>query len=271
MHPNARAPHPLRMLRPLLAAALLAACASTPPTAPETQTAVGRFYHYVRSNQDGAQPEQIYQYRASATRLEVGKQVSRCTNSAYVTATFDPARGHGIEFVGGRLARDLSQDAFAWLTYDAAAGALHASIPQANIDERVAIAGAPFIVYDFDLADLNARFAGAAPPRQDFRFAVSLIWPEDGAASIFRDLGWAEARFAGAEPHMEHDALRYDVSGALAGQLWLNAREGHILEARFAQPNHHGYADFRLRLERIEADGAEAWRAARAAHWQGCG
>ncbi len=268
MHPSARAPHPLRMLRPMLAAALLAACATAPPPAPES--AVGRFYHYVRSNQDGTLAEQIYQHRAGATRLEVGKQVAPCTNSAYVTATFDAMRGHGTEFVGGRLARDLSQDAFAWLTYDTPTRTLHASIPPANIDERVAIAGAPFIIYDFDLADLNARFAGAAAPREDFRFAVLLIWPEQGAASIFRDLGWAEARFAGAETHMGRDAVRYDVSGALAGQLWLDAREGHILEARFAQPNHTEYANFRLVLQRVENNGAEAWRAVRAAHWQGC-
>jgi hypothetical protein len=102
------------MLKPFIAAAVaaIAACANAPAAqtiaASDGSAAVGRMYHYTRSNQDGSIPEQIYQYRASATRIEVGKQVSPCTNSAYVTAAFDPERGHGVEFVGGRLARDLS-------------------------------------------------------------------------------------------------------------------------------------------------------------------
>lgn len=247
----------------LLAALALAACASAPET-----PAVGRFYHYVRSNQDGSEPEQIYQYRASATRLEVGKEKSRCTNAAYVTAEFDPARGHAVAFTGGRLGRDLTQDAFAEMTYDG--GVLHASIPAMNLDERVEVEGEPFILYDFDLTDLNARFAGAAPPRVDFRFAVALIWPEDGAEDLFRNLGWANARFAGAETHLDRPALRYNISGGLNGQLWLDAREGHVLEARFAEPNHTEYRDFRLVLQSVDDNGAEAWRAARAGHWEGC-
>lgn len=262
------------MLKPFIAAAVaaIAACANAPAAqtiaASDGSAAVGRMYHYTRSNQDGSIPEQIYQYRASATRIEVGKQVSPCTNSAYVTAAFDPERGHGVEFVGGRLARDLSQEAFAWLTYDE--GSLRARIPAMELDQGVAIAGAPFVVYDFDLADLNARFAGAAPAREDFRFAVSLIWIEDGSDSIFRDLGWAEARFTRAEMHLGREALRYDVDGGLNGQLWLDAREGHVLEARFAEPNHAEYDDFRLVLQSVTDDGETAWREARAAHWRDC-
>lgn len=252
------------MLRTLLAALALAACASAPEPAP----AIGRMYHYVRSNQDGSLPEQIYQYRASATELEVGKQVSRCTNSAFVTATFDPVTGQGTSFTGGRLARDLSQDAFAWLTRED--GALHARVPAANIDQSVAVAGEPYVLYDFDLADLNARFAGQPAPQSDFRFAVVLIWPQENVSEVFRDLGWANARFSGAETHLNRSAHRYALSGGLNGQLWLDAQDGHVLEARFAEPNHTEYADFRLVLQSVHNDGASAWRAARAAHWQGC-
>lgn len=262
MHPKQRGAHPRTMLRSILAALALTACASAP------DPAIGRMYHYVRSNQDGTLPERIYQYRASATALEVGKQVSPCTNAAFVTAVFDPAAGQGVSFTGGRLARDLSQDAFAWLTREN--GALHARVPMANIDQRIAIAGEPYVLYDFDLADLNARFAGAPAPRADFRFAVVLIWPQENTANVFRDLGWVNAAFAAAESHLGRAAYRYDISGGLNGQLWLDARAGHILEARFAEPNHTEYADFRLVLQSVHDDGANAWREARAAHWSGC-
>jgi hypothetical protein len=255
------------MLRPLLAAFALTACATAPePTSPT----VGRLYHYIRSNHDGSAPEQIYQYRASETRLEVGKMVSRCTNAAFVTAELDTFRHQPRELVGGRLGRDLNQEPFAWLTYDADAHQLHARIPPAGIDENVAIDGEPWIIYDFDLSDLNAMSAGRPPLRADFRLAVSLIWPEEGAASPFRNLGWAEARFAAAERHLNRNALRYDLSGALNGQLWLDAREGHVLEARFAEPNHTEYANFRLVLQSVEDDGEASWREARAAHWRDC-
>lgn len=254
------------MLKPLLAALALAGCA----TAPEAPAGVGRLYHYVRSNQDGSLPEQIYQYRASETRVEVGKMVSRCTNAAFVTADLDANTLIPRELVGGRIGRDLNQEPFAWLTYDAASRDLHARIPQAGLDTHVAVDGEPWILYDFDLSELNARLAGRAPAREDFRFAATLIWPEDGAASPFRNLGWADARFAGAERRLDRDALRFEVSGGLNGQLWLDAREGHVLEASFAEPNHTEYESFRLVLESVEDDGAASWREARAAHWRYC-
>jgi hypothetical protein len=254
------------MIRPFIAALTLTACAS----APEAPASVGRLYHYVRSNQDGSLPEQIYQYRASATRVEVGKMVSRCTNAAFVTAELDPNTNLPRELVGGRIGRDLNQEAFAWLTYDPASRDLHARIPQAGLDTRVSVDGEPWIIYDFDLSELNARFAGQAPAQEDFRFAVTLIWPEEGAASPFQNLGWANARFAAAERRLGRDALRFEMSGGLNGQLWLDAREGHALEASFAEPNHMEYENFRLVLQSVEDNGAASWREARAAHWRDC-
>lgn len=249
----------------MFAAVCLVACA-TPPA----PTGVGQMLHYVRSNQDGTLAENIYVYRASPTRLEVGKMVSPCTNAAFVTAELDVAAGHPTQLVGGRLARDGSQDAFAWLTYDAADRSLHASVPAANIDTLVHIGGAPWIIYDFDLSELSALNYGRAPSRSDFSFAVALIWPAPGEADIFRTLGTAHARFSGAETHLGRRTLRYAVSGALNGDLWLDARAGFVVEARFAEPNHTEYADFRLVLQSVTADGAAAWAEARAAHWRGC-
>lgn len=254
------------MLRIILAALALSACAS----APEPTPSVGRLYHYVRSNQDGSEPEQIYQYRASTTRIEVGKMVSRCTNAAFVTAELDPVRHQPRELVGGRLGRDLNQAPFAWLNFDPAARELHARVPQAGVDARLTVDGEPWVLYDFDLSDLNALLTARGPSRENFRFAVALIWPEEGAANPLRNLGWADARFVNAEAHHGRASLRFNVSGALNGQLWLDAGEGHVLEASFAEPNHMEYENFRLVLQSVEPNGAASWRAARAAHWADC-
>lgn len=259
------------MIRSALAAAalvLLPACATAPEPTPTASAPVGRLLTYLRSNQDGTLPETIYQYRASATHLEVGKEVSRCTNAAFVTADMDLERGVGLRFTGGRIARDATQEPFAWLTYEN--GQLHARVPVANVEETVSVAGEPFIIYDFDLSDFNAAHGGRPPAREDFRFAVSLLWPVEGAESVFRDLGWANAGFASAETHLGREALRYDVSGALNGTFWLDAREGHVLEARFAEPNHTEYADFRMVLQRVEDDAAASWLEVRRAHWRDC-
>lgn len=257
------------MIRILAASALLAlsACATA---APEPAPPEGHLLHYVRSNQDGSLAEAIYVYRASATRLEVGKMVDPCTNAAFVTAELDLERGQAMQLVGGRIARDGSQDAFAWLDYDPASRQVHARVPPAGIDAHFTPPSEPWIMYDFDLSDISALQGDGAPDRTDFSFGVMLIWPEDGASEIFRTLGAAHARFAAAETHLQRDALRFDVSGALNGQLWLDARHGHVLEARFAEPNHVGYDNFRLVLQEVHDDGAAAWAEARAAHWRGC-
>src|SRR6185436_13414811 len=68
VHPIGPEAHLSRMsqirfiLSAALAACALAACASAPASARASSPTVGRLYHYVRSNQDGSLPEQVYVY-----------------------------------------------------------------------------------------------------------------------------------------------------------------------------------------------------------------
>lgn len=226
-------------------------------------------FHYIRSNQDGSSPEHIYVYRRDAEHLEVGKSVDPCTNAAFVTASIDPVRGHPLSLVGGRLARDLSQEPFAWLSYDPASGDIHMRVPAANIDDTAQIGGEPWLMYDFDLAELNGFFAGRAAPREDFRYAVGLLMETDSGWG-FVNRGAAFAQYAGAERHHGRMSVRFDVTGALTGRLWLDEQHGFIVQAEFDEPNHAGYDSFRLVLQDVSEDGASAWEAARRAHWEGC-
>ncbi len=259
----------LKPIAALCAVFLIAACASAAGPA-HTSPAIARLYTYVRSNQDGTRPENIYVYRASATELEVGKMAQRCTTAAFVTAELDLARRQPLSLVGGRLARNGAQTPFAWLTYDRTSHRLHAQIPSADIDQYVAIDAEPWTVYDFDLADITGLNAGNAPAPADFDLAVALVWPAQSSRNPFRNLGRANFRYAGGEPRLEREALRFEATGGLNGQLWLDAREGHVLEARFAEPNHAEYRDFRIVLQRVEDNAAARWAAVRAAHWADC-
>jgi hypothetical protein len=246
----------------LLAVLALSACAAAP--APQAPTIL----HYLRSNQDGGLPENVWVYRPDATHVEVYKSVERCGNAAFVTATFDPATLQATQLIGGRVAEDGSQEQFAWL--DVRDGAIHARIPATSLEQTIPLGGANWFLYDFDLADLNARMASKPAPRANFALWAALAWPEDGVRDLFRPLGDINASFVGDDVRFGQPALRYEVRGALHGTIWLDADEGHVMEARFAQPNHPGYANYRLTLEGVSHGGEAEWRDRLRSHWADC-
>ncbi|QGZ93262.1 hypothetical protein [Terricaulis silvestris] len=259
----------------LLSALLLAGCSSAASTAvpAEATDPVGRTAFYVRSNQDGTMPERIIIHRESRARVAVSKQVENCTNAAYVTAQFDLTRGEASQLIGGRLTRESTQEAFATFNANLNDRTINVEVPQASVYERLERIPAPYRLYDFDLADISAMMEGRAAPRENFAFFVVLTWPdESGSGPFVTSRGRADATFIGEAQRQNRDTIRYDVGGALNGSLWLDAREGYVVEARFNEPNHPGYDNYSLVLQRV-ADGHEgeqAWRDALAAHWQGC-
>jgi hypothetical protein len=254
--------------------ALAAACSSAPAATQvraEPADPLGRTTFYVRSNQDGGMRERIIVHRESRTRLAVSKQVERCTNAAYVTADLDLSRNEMARVTGGRLRRDLVQEPIATIAADLNDRTLQVDVPQANLHETLRGVGAPWRLYDFDLADISALMEGKPAPRENWAFFVALAWADDANPGVF-NRGRADARFIGAEERLGHATIRYDVSGALNGSLWLDERDGYVVEARFHEPNHPGYENYALTLERVAegSEGPQAWRDALAAHWQGC-
>jgi hypothetical protein len=257
-------------------AALAAACSSAPAATnnatQETVDPVGSTRFYVRSNQDGSQPERIIVHRESSTRVAVSKQVERCTNAAYVTADLDITRGEASALTGGRLTRELTQEGFATIAADLNARTIQIDVPPANVHERLERVGAPWRIYDFDLADVSAAMEGRPAPHANFGFYVTLAWPNDNNEPFVQNRGRADATFIAEEERQGRQTVRYDVRGALNGSLWLDAQNGYVVEARFAEPNHDGYDNFALVLDRVVAgeDGRQAWQDALASHWQGC-
>lgn len=251
---------------------MLAGCASIVPSPATTGDAI---FHYARSNRDGSLSEHVAQYRSSQTAIAVYKWVEKCTTAAYVTAEMDPALREGRLFVAGKVAKDGSQAKFGTLTLDPAAKALVAEIDPpggSHISARHYLRSQPYLLYDFDFADLNA-FLQEAQPRTDFTFELPIIWPSD-STSLFRDYGPLHARYAGEERHLGRRTIRFDlaVEGAVptTGALWIDANRGYIVEAELGLPNHQEYRDFRLRLDRVERGGTGAWDALTRGHYAAC-
>ena len=256
------------MLSLLLAAALFAE-----PPAPKPLVG-DAILHYVRSNRDGSEPEHVLQFRPTRTGIAVYKWVSKCTTSAYVTAEMDEQVGEGRIFVAGKVATDGSQAKFGTLTLDAAAQALAVDITPpggARIQQSHKLKGRPFLLYDFDFADLNA-FLQEHPGEVHFSFSLPVVWPsEDG---LFRDLGTLHANYDGDEMRDGRAVRRFflGVEGPKtgSGMIWVDATQGFIVEAELNLPNHQEYRDFRLKLERVDHGGQPAWDALTASQYADC-
>ena len=230
--------------------------------------------HYTRSNRDGSEPEHVVQYRPSRTGIAVYKWVEKCTTAAYVTAEMSDDVQQGRSFIAGKVARDGSQARFGMLTLDPRLLTLSADVTPPGgqrIRAKHQLRGMPFIIYDFDLADLNA-FLQEHRPRTDFSLALPVIWPGD--ENLFRDLGMLRARHVGPEKHLGRDTSRFDlnVEGPIpsTGALWVDAADGFIVEAELGLPNHQEYRDFRLKFDKVEPGGQAAWDELTRSHYAGC-
>ena len=198
--------------------------------------------HYVRSNRDGSEPEHVIQFRPTRTGIAVYKWVSKCTTAAYVTAEMDADVRQGSTYVAGKVARDGSQAQFGTLTFDPAEPALTVDITPPGADRiqmRHALLGRPYIIYDFDFADLNA-FLQEHRGLRHFSFLLPVVWP--GEPTLFRDYGKLFANYLRNERRggrtVRHYLLGIDGPQPAKGNLWVDSRHGFIVEAELDLPNH---------------------------------
>ncbi|HEX6218207.1 MAG TPA: hypothetical protein VFZ35_02910 [Sphingomicrobium sp.] len=251
---------------------LLAAAQAAPPA---VKPIVGDLiFHYVRSNRDGSEPEHVVQFRPTRTGISVYKWVSKCTTSAYVTAEMDEGVGEGRRFVAGKVAPDGTQAQFGTLTLDPDNAALLVDITPpggSRIQQAHKLKGRPFIIYDFDFADLNA-FLQEHREEVHFSFNLPVVWPSD--AGLFRDLGTLHANYDGEEVRDGRKVRMFflGVEGPTTGmgKMWVDAAQGYIVEAELNLPNHLEYRDFRLKLEKVEHGGRAAWDALTKSQYADC-
>lgn len=257
---------------PALGLALLAAAPAA--AAPDgfaydpAHDAVGRIYVYERSNTDGSMAEQIAIFRRSASEVEVYKMVARCTRAALVTAEFDVETMTAPRITGGQLLPEAEHMEFAFLTHDQASSALNirVALPDMEIVESIPVSEPVWFLYDFDFADFTLATPHLASPETSFRFGSPLLWPDMEAQRFTQHLGLSDAIPVGTDDH----GRRYAVSGGLNGSVWLDAEDGHVTRVELAEPNHPGYADYLLALQRVSDGGASEWETLLRSHYEGC-
>lgn len=228
----------------------------------------GEIAHYVRTGLDGAEPEHIHVYRDSERRVEVYKMQSRCTSAALVIAEMDPAHGEVRRITGGRLTREGTQSPVARMTVDPATRKLdlRVDLPGQTITDTKTLGEAPLWLYDFDAADLTVTGDKASR-------SLAYTWPEGDTPLL--SPGRADLNFAGRETRDGRAVRHYRVtgpafSGDQGGDLWVDAANGRLVEARLGRPNHPGYNGLLLKLvEETAADDA-AWRARLLSHYANC-
>ncbi|ESQ74761.1 hypothetical protein [Asticcacaulis sp. AC402] len=259
-----------------LAAFAFPACAALPGYTPlSAADPVGRIYDYTRSNRDGSLPEQIVVYRKSVTEVAVFKSVEACTTAAYVTAQLNPQTLEATTLYAGKLNRDGSQNVFGRLDVDPATRLISARIdlPGMLLSDTTTATDSPWHLYDFDLASLTVVTPHLTDPQAGFSFGLALV-VTDSMTDFLTYLGRADVRFVADETHNGHQTRRYMVGGPAFGEnggpLWLDAEDGHIVDAEFGIPNHAEYSDFKLKLNRISDGGEAEWNSLLRAHYTGC-
>lgn len=241
----------------------------------------GRIYYYERTNGDGSLDERVTVFQRDADHLEVYKAIGRCENAALVTAEMDWESLSAVRITGGQLRPHAAHHAFAFLSWNSEAQTLDVEVklPDQTIKAKAPIRSAPWHLFDFDLASLTVATPHLAPNTTRFSFGMALLWPDPSADSPLNWMGDVQATLTSSGLRDGKEVRLYSLSGdalsgprstGSSGQLWLDGKDGHIVEARLPMPNHPGYKDFRLVLKKVSDAGESEWTTLLKSHFEGC-
>jgi len=264
-------------------AACLTACAQAenPWAYDASDDRIGRIYYYERSNTDGTLDERITIFRRSATEVAVYKENGLCRRAALVTATLDLDTLTAPVITGGQLQPNAQHFDFAFLERNEETGQVDmlVQLPDMEIRNEAQIQYPNWTLFDFDLASFTVATPHLDNPQAGFEFGMALLWADPSAPDPFYWMGDVSAEFEGQAQHLGVTSLEYRLTGSAfeielstgeEGRLWLDAEDGHVVDAVMPVPNHPGYTDFRLRLLDISDGGEAEWAALLTAHFEGC-
>lgn len=227
------------------------------------RVAVGTVYHYMKTNVDGTQPENISLFVASRDRIESFKFHEKGTRAGLVTADFDWKNFIAKKLESWQVSGKDDRKLFATLTYKPAEKAVEVSIPAMKPEPEFAkIERLPFHLYNFDLASLNVSLPHLADPKGSFTVGIAdPTFKPDGPMFAYK--GDMNVSFAATEMHNGVKCRRYSASGSGIGgkgTIWVDERLGHIVEMEFDVANNPDWKTFKLKLLRTEKMTGDGWQ-----------
>jgi hypothetical protein len=255
--------------------------ANNPWTYHESDDAIGRIYYYERTNTDGSKDERVTVFRRDATHIEVYKENGLCRRAALVTAELDLETLSATVITGGALQPGARHIEFAFLELNAETGMVDmlVQLPDREVRNDLEIRTDNWTLFDFDLASFTVAAPHLDNPENGFDFGMALLWTDPSAADPLFWMGEVTAEHVGQGKHLGFVADEYrltgsafeiDLSAGKEGRLWLDAEDGHVVDAIMPVPNHPGYTDFRLRLLNVSDGGEAEWTTLLRAHFEGC-
>jgi hypothetical protein len=226
---------------------------------------VGTVYHYLKTNIDGTEPENVSQYVASRERLEVFKFHPKGERAGLVIAEMDWTMFSAKQLESWQVYSKGERKLFATLTYLNAEKAVEVSIPSMRkAGEKTSIKYLPFHVYNFDLGSLNFAFRHLVNPRGSF--VVGLADPTfQDEGPLFRYRGEVEVAYAGDESRQGVRCRKYRIDGAglehRGGHIWVNKSKGYIEDMEIGLPDNPNWQSFKLRLTGTQQMSREQWEA----------
>lgn len=227
------------------------------------RVAVGTVYHYVKTNVDGTQPENISLYIAANDRIESFKFHEKGTRAGLVIAEIDwrdfIARKLESWQVSGKGERKL----FATLTWRPAERSVEVSIPQMKPETEFArIDRLPFHLYNFDLASLNLSMPHLIDPKSSFTVGIAdPTFKPEGPMFAYR--GDLKITYEKAETRNGVKCRRYAAAGdgiGGKGTIWADEKAGNIVDMEFDVANNPDWKTFKLKLLRTEKMTGDQWQ-----------
>lgn len=224
--------------------------------------AEGTVYHYVKTNVDGTQPEQVSLYIASRDRIESYKFHPKGSRAGLVTAEMDWNNFIPRKLESRQVFGSGERKLFATLTLDADNKSLTVSIPTAKPEpETVKLDKLPFHLYNFDLASLNVTLPHLADPTKTF--TVGIVDPTFKPDPLVAYKGELNVTYEKDEQRNGVETRRYRAEGTGIGgkgTIWVNKKLSHIEDMEFDVANNPDWKTFKLKLKKTEKMTAEEWQ-----------
>jgi hypothetical protein len=223
----------------------------------------GTVLHYVKTNIDGSQPEQIAQFVASPNMLEAFKYHPKAPPAGHVIADMDWRTFSAKRLTSWRVLGKDERKLFGTIDFDGKTKRATVSIPSAKSEaETFAFGRLPVHLYNFDLGSLNFAFPHVTNPAGSFVIGITDPTFRENAPFV-EYKGAATVAYQADETRNKVPTRKYRIDGPglqnRGGFIWVNKQHGWIEDIEIDLPDNPEWKTFKLKLQRVEKMTRAEW------------